>query len=121
MRIERALAIVHGIGVRRRRSYRRRAPVLVPAPICYPPSPQPWAWATGNPRERANMVRSHYNIPGLSGEALCNLFNLNVNGLVEIIRGDDWRPQYSGNGQELTPPLPPFPHPNYNHQATYHN
>jgi hypothetical protein len=40
------------------------------------------------------MVRQHYKIPGLTAENLCDLFNLTTNGLVEIIRGHDWRSEY---------------------------
>lgn len=51
-----------------------------------------WTWANGSPRERAAFVRQH------SGSRrplnLCTLFNLTEDGLAEIIRGHDWKPEY---------------------------
>lgn len=97
MRVERALEVVARMAERQRRARARpfHRTAQRPLPIRkYEPISQPWAWATGNPPERADMVRQHYRIPGLTAENLCDLFNLTINGLVEIIRGHDWRPEY---------------------------
>lgn len=41
------------------------------------------------------MVRSHAKIENLSYSELCRIFNLTANGAWEILKGDDWRPEYS--------------------------
>lgn len=98
MRVERALEVVARMAERQRRArarpFHRTTARIVPPARVYEPGPRPWAWASGNPQERANMVRQHYKIPGLTAENLCDLFNLTTNGLVEIIRGHDWRSEY---------------------------
>lgn len=53
-----------------------------------------WSWAEGTPTERANCVRAHGRMKGLRFLALCRLFNLTADGAWEILRGDDWRPEY---------------------------
>lgn len=48
-----------------------------------------WNWASGTPRERAEMVRrtgSRVN--------LCTLFNLTEDGLNKIMNGHDWKPEF---------------------------
>lgn len=50
---------------------------------------EPWAWVTGTPRERADMIRSHWRF---GREKLCDLFNLTDEGLTAILDGDDWTP-----------------------------
>lgn len=108
VRIERALAIVSRIGAPRRamsRPFHRTAtPYVTPKPrMTYTPTPRPipWTWAAATPRERGEWVRMHFNkYPKLTGENLCYLFNLNLNGLVEIIRGKDWAPEYDNTSPQ---------------------
>ena len=52
----------------------------------------PFTWLGAGPNERANWVRQHreFSIPDLR-----KLFNLTENGLVAILKGDDWRPEYN--------------------------
>lgn len=53
-----------------------------------------FTWATGTPRERAEMVRGHAH-SGLSADKLCDLFHLTPAGLVEILSGADWNERFS--------------------------
>lgn len=41
------------------------------------------------------MVRAHGKIDNLSYCELCRIFNLTANGAWEILKGDEWRPEYS--------------------------
>lgn len=97
MRIEEALEVVRTMPLRRRSRTRpfHRTAIVPPPRRDYIPVTRPWTWATGTPKERADMVRRHYEIYDLTGENLCELFGLTLNGLVEIVRGMDWRPEYS--------------------------
>lgn len=54
-----------------------------------------WAWETGTPSERADMVRGHYGAVGLTNETVCELFHLTSDGLYKIARGDVWRPEHA--------------------------
>lgn len=54
-----------------------------------------WTWKDGTPSERAEMVRRHGRIPNLPFLSLCRLFGLTANGAWEILKGGDWRPEYS--------------------------
>lgn len=91
MRIDRAIAIVRSIGKPSRRNNRR----AIPAPTYRAPPPQRrWTWEGGSPMERADVVRAHYKNRDLTGEDLCRTFNLTCNGLIEIIRGKNWSPEY---------------------------
>lgn len=98
MRIERALEVVRTMSERSRRPRARpfhRAAITSPPRRDYIPVIRPWSWDTATPLERAQAVRAHYKIHNLTGEQLCSLFNLTLNGLIEIIRGHDWRPEYA--------------------------
>lgn len=84
-----------------------------------------WAWKTGTPRERADMVRSHQRLfAGVDG--LCGLFALTSTGAFAIIGGDDWRPEYStkeesvGSMKDLLGDAPAqYPHaPGFKEQTT---
>lgn len=53
-----------------------------------------WTWATGTPRERAEMVRGTMKHIHFSNEKAKELFNLSDGGLAKILDGGDWRPEY---------------------------
>ena len=56
-----------------------------------------WSWKTGTPRERANVIREHASpdMPRPMTDAeLCDLFNLTLAGLIAVLRGWDWKPEY---------------------------
>lgn len=55
---------------------------------------EPWSWATGTPRERADMVRAHLSSPRLTEEHVADLFGLSIEGLLAIKRGCDWDRAY---------------------------
>lgn len=58
-----------------------------------------WAWKPGTPTERANLVRNHAKIPELRYAELCRLFNLTSEGLWEILKGSDWKPEHDMNAE----------------------
>jgi hypothetical protein len=49
-----------------------------------------WTWATATPREKADWVRKHLLMPGLSHGDVCRLFNLTTHGLDLIDTGHNW-------------------------------
>ncbi len=56
-----------------------------------------WSWKTGTPRERAETIRSYAkpDMPGPPTDAeLRDLFNLTCDGLIAVLRGWDWQPEY---------------------------
>ena len=75
-----------------------------------------WSWATGTPRERAEMVRNHarsstmMRAPHSKGardmthDDLRRLFHLTQSGLVEILSGADWNQRFSNAPSEIRRP-----------------
>ena len=59
-----------------------------------------WSWATGTPRERADMVRGHaFGCHPLPEDQLYDLFLLTNEGLARIKAGDGRRPEYALTGK----------------------
>lgn len=96
MRIERALKIVQGMERKSRRlpHTARLHSCQIPQRVDYLPVPKPWSWATGTPKERADFVRRTARIEALTSEYLCDLFDLTMIGLADILRGRDWKPTH---------------------------
>lgn len=51
-----------------------------------------WTWESGSPNERAAFIRCHRD---LTDDDLRKLFCLTERGLLRIMGGDDWMPEYS--------------------------
>lgn len=90
MRLDRVLKVVQTM---RERQGRRRGPSR--ALTYQPPTPtRYWTWDTATPHERACFVRENRRL-GIMDWDLCELFNLTREGLSEIARGKDWRPDHT--------------------------
>ena len=53
-------------------------------------------WVAAGSKERADMVRSHRDLPLAD---LCELFLLTEEGVGRILNGADWTPAYSTDDQ----------------------
>lgn len=49
-------------------------------------------WAAAGPKDRADMIRSHRNLPLA---LLCDLFCFTEKGAGTILNGDDWKSEYA--------------------------
>ena len=90
MKLDKALAIVQTM---REKQGRRRRPSRTltyqpPAPVRY------WTWETATPHERARFVRENRKL-GVMDWDLLDLFGLTREGLAEIVKGKDWRPDHT--------------------------
>lgn len=59
----------------------------------YIPVPRPWTWNTASPAERADAIRAHQRKIG--SVATAELFQLTEAGIIQILNGDVWRPEYA--------------------------
>jgi len=60
-----------------------------------------WTWATASWQERGDFVRQHFRMPRpLSHDQARDLFNLTEEGLMAIINGDTWKPDYDRTWKE---------------------
>lgn len=54
-----------------------------------------WRWATSSPQERAEMIRRHAGgTRPLPVANLCELFDLTEFGLMRVMAGEDWKPEF---------------------------
>lgn len=99
MKIDRALAIVRAMG----RPKPRRVPRFEARPS-YTPVRRAWTWANATPQERGKAVRDTADqLPQMTADSLRELFNLTWPGLVDILRGQDWRPEHDLSSLEQGP------------------
>lgn len=65
-----------------------------------------FAWETGTPKERADCVRGHVRACFNNGALLCELFHLSEAGLICILAGYKWWPEfdaiYSSSAKDKT-------------------
>lgn len=95
MRLDKAMAILGSMNERRAKKATRLAS-NAPTVLTYqPPAPQKeWCWDDASPRERANWIRANRR-NGVMDWDLCSVFDLTKTGLEAIVKGADWKAEFS--------------------------